>query len=305
MRLRPPPQRAAAAETTTKEEEEEEKVNAKDYGVKYNGTASDGGSRTNDKVAFGGVGAAEGLTYLDDSSLIAVSRCCVGKDAKVIVVGDVHGCIDELQMLLRKCDYSPGDAVLFLGDLVSKGPDSAGVVRLAREIGAIGVRGNHDFEVVRWDQAIRNGVRPPTSGSEHYEIARKLSDEDLSWMRSMPWYITSSDMNSVFVHAGFVSGVKLKKQNPRLMMNMRSILPDGTVTSKFFSNWPWARLWDGPQTVYFGHDADRGLQQYPNAVGLDTGAVYGGKLTAVILPEKRFVSVNSKKEYFSYRRKRY
>lgn len=76
---------------------------------------------------------------------------------RVIAIGDVHGCIDELQALLRKCDYHPGDAVVFLGDLVCKGPDSLSVVQMAREIGAIGVRGNHDFEVVRWHQAIKSG----------------------------------------------------------------------------------------------------------------------------------------------------
>jgi hypothetical protein len=124
-------------------------------------------------------------------------------------------------------------------------------------------------------------------------------------MYTLPWYISSKDLGALFVHAGFVSGIRLAKQNPRLMMNMRSILPDGTVTSKFFKVWPWARLWDGPQTVFFGHDADRGLQQYEHAIGLDTGCVYGGKLTACILPEKRFVSVNAKKQYFQYRRRHF
>lgn len=76
---------------------------------------------------------------------------------RVIAIGDVHGCIDELKALLRKCDYHPGDIVIFLGDLVCKGPDSLSVVQMAREIGAIGVRGNHDFEVVRWHQAIKSG----------------------------------------------------------------------------------------------------------------------------------------------------
>ena len=53
---------------------------------------------------------------------------------KVIAIGDVHGCIDELKALLRKCDYHPGDTIIFLGDLVCKGPDSLSVVQMAREI---------------------------------------------------------------------------------------------------------------------------------------------------------------------------
>ena len=227
------------------------------------------------------------------------------RQPRVIAIGDVHGCIDELQDLLRQCDYQPGDLVVFLGDLVCKGPDSISVVQMAREIGAIGVRGNHDFEVIRWHQAIKSGVDPPVVGSEHFHIASCLTKADLKWLYSLPWYLSSKELSTLFVHAGFVSGIRLAKQNPRLMMNMRSILPDGTVTSKFFNNWPWARLWDGPQTVLFGHDADRGLQQYEHAIGLDTGCVYGGRLTACILPEKRLVSVSARREYFRYRRKHY
>mmetsp|Transcript_13643 Transcript_13643/g.29296 ORF Transcript_13643/g.29296 Transcript_13643/m.29296 type:complete len:1355 (+) Transcript_13643:39-4103(+) len=237
--------------------------------------------------------------------LDAVTERARQNQPRVIAIGDVHGCIDELQLLLRKCDYHPGDVIIFLGDLVCKGPDSLSVVQMAREIGAIGVRGNHDFEVVRWHQAIKSGADPPVIGSEHYYVASALGTADLKWMYSLPWYISSTHLSALFVHAGFVSGIRLAKQNPRLMMNMRSILPDGTVTSKFFNNWPWARLWDGPHTVFFGHDADRGLQKYEHAIGLDTGCVYGGKLTACILPERRLVSVNAKREYFQYRRKHF
>ena len=237
--------------------------------------------------------------------LDAATQRAIQRHPRVIAIGDVHGCLDELQMLLRRCDYQPGDLVVFLGDLVSKGPDSLSVVQMAREIGAIGVRGNHDFEVIRWHQAITSGADPPVIGSEHFHIAAGLSKADLKWLYSLPWFISSKALGALFVHAGFVSGIRLNKQNPRLMMNMRSILPDGTVTSKFFNNWPWARLWDGPQTVLFGHDADRGLQQYEHAIGLDTGCVYGGRLTACILPEKRLVSVSAKREYFQYRRKHF
>jgi len=235
----------------------------------------------------------------------AVVERTIQRLPRVIAIGDVHGCIDELQELLRRCDYRPGDLIVFLGDLVSKGPDSISVVQMAREIGAIGVRGNHDFEVIRWHQAILSGADSPVIGSEHFQIACGLSEADLKWMNSLPWYISSKELGALFVHAGFVSGIRLAKQNPRLMMNMRSILPDGTVTSKFFNNWPWARLWDGPQTVLFGHDADRGLQQYEHAIGLDTGCVYGGRLTACILPERRLISVSAKREYFEYRRRHF
>ena len=78
---------------------------------------------------------------------------CRGRKARVIVIGDVHGCVTELTDLLRACCYSPGDLVLLLGDLVAKGPHSIECIRLAMSIGAVSVRGNHDQEVVR--QAIK------------------------------------------------------------------------------------------------------------------------------------------------------
>jgi len=227
----------------------------------------------------------------------AYSPTKINRGPRIIAIGDVHGCIDELQQLMRLVDYQPGDQVVFLGDLVAKGPDSVSVVQLAREINARSVRGNHDHEVVKWREAVNRGERPPLISLEHYRIARALTAEDQEWLRACPWYISSSDIGYLFVHAGFIPGTRLSQQNPRLMMNMRSVLNDGTVTAKHVLSREWAKLWAGPETVVFGHDAFRGLQQHPYAYGIDTGCVYGGRLTALVLPENRFVSVAAKRQY--------
>lgn len=226
----------------------------------------------------------------------------LGRSPRVIAIGDVHGCIEELQALLRLADYQPGDQVVLLGDMVAKGPDSVAVVQLAREIGARGVRGNHDFEVVRWWEAYCRGDSEVVVSIEHARIAQSLGEKEHNWLMECPWFIDCTEMSHLFVHAGFIPGVKLTQQNPRLMMNMRSVLFDGTVTAKNVDDCEWAKLWRGPQTVVFGHDAYRGLQLHDFAKGIDTGCVYGGRLTALLLPENRLISVPSKRAYIERKR---
>jgi len=81
------------------------------------------------------------------------------------------------------------------------------------------------------------------------------------------------------------------------MMNMRNLLPDGSTSKDIKSGTAWAPQWKGPRTIIFGHDAQRGFQRTPMAIGLDTGAVYGRHLTAIILPQRELVEVQSAKIY--------
>jgi hypothetical protein len=131
-----------------------------------------------------------------------------------------------------------------------------------------------------------------------------LSAREFEWMTQLPFFIRSDDLAALFVHAGLHPSLPLHQQDPWVMMTMRSLQPGGRVSCKCDYKHPWADHWTGPLTVYFGHDAARGLQQQPAAIGLDTGCVYGGRLTASILPDKEFVSVPARRAYLDMKRSR-
>ena len=214
-----------------------------------------------------------------------------------IVIGDVHGCADELEDLLRACGCSSQDEVVLVGDLVAKGPDSRGVLAIVRELEARAVRGNHDEHLLRYRRAIDRGEPPPKLGPDHAELARELDDQDWALLAALPFYLRLPALQAIVVHAGLLPSVPLEQQDPELMMNMRTIRPDGTGSRRPKDGVPWASLWPGPELVLFGHNAAQGLQHHPYAIGLDTGCVYGGRLTACLLPEQRLVSVAARRPY--------
>lgn len=225
---------------------------------------------------------------------------------RTIVVGDVHGCPDELDALLKKCGREAGDRLVLAGDLVAKGPDSKGVVERARQWRALAVLGNHDAHVLHVRQVMGGqasapdeDVRPPKA--EHKVVVETLAAADWGYLEALPLYLrlgpeSEGAPDTAVVHAGCVPGVPLEQQRREHLITLRSIRDDGEPTKKLKGT-PWASLWTGPERLVFGHDAIRGLQQYPMATGLDTGCVYGGKLTALILPERRLVAVDAKRAY--------
>jgi diadenosine tetraphosphatase ApaH/serine/threonine PP2A family protein phosphatase len=214
--------------------------------------------------------------------------------SRTIIIGDVHGCLDEMEELLDKLKFRQGaDELIFVGDLVGKGPHSVGVVKRARALGASCVLGN-------WDEFILENL--DFMAEEHKNIHGKdkpvphLSPADLTWFRSLPYYIQLPKYNAVVVHAGFLPGIPYQMQSKVHMTKMRDIEKDGTaIEVSTPTSVAWAKLWPGPVTVIFGHDAKRGFQHEKFAIGLDTGCVYGKKLTAYVLPSKEFVSVEAHK----------
>jgi hypothetical protein len=128
---------------------------------------------------------------------------------------------------------------------------------------------------------------------------------------SMPLFIDLPEHDARIVHAGVVPGKPFREQDAWTLTNIRSIAPDGSASSESGAE-SWGATYRGKPHIVFGHDARRRLQVYPWATGIDTGCVYGGSLTALVLPqgetvpfpEKRrelLVSVRAHEAYYTGR----
>ena len=206
------------------------------------------------------------------------------KIRKVLFVGDVHGCLDELKELLEKAGVYESDdvIVIFTGDICNKGPKSLETIRFIRQLGskAYSVRGNHEQAVLSRLKQFEEMASLP----KKYVWVLELSSEERLFLEFLPFTISISVLNVIVVHGGMVPGIKLLHQKPGLMINMRNYVHERLSGSKHIDEGlPWGSQWSGPQFVIFGHDARRKLQKYRRAIGLDTGCLYGFKLTGFMV----------------------
>jgi serine/threonine protein phosphatase 1 len=185
------------------------------------------------------------------------------------VVGDVHGCLGALQRLLDRIDVGPDDLVVFVGDLVRKGPDSAGVVDL--------VRARENFHSVRGnnEQKLVDG-RKDDAG---------LDDDQRAYLADLPLAISWD--GGLVVHGGVDPHQPLAEHAPDTLLTMRRV----------DTGQHWWEVYRGHPTVYFGHTVHEGPVVRPNAIGLDTGCVYGGELTAYDVHADRFVTVDQREDH--------
>ena len=198
-----------------------------------------------------------------------------------IFIGDIQGCLEPLQRLLEACHYDQARDVLHpVGDLVRKGPDSKGVLRLLRDLDAQPVLGNHDL---------------------HWLASETADSPDLArWLRAQPFVRVMDDV--IMVHAGLHPRWsedqlhKLTASQAEFAVTVRYCDPDGNLPP---SDWPppeapyapWDSYYRGDKQVVFGHWARRGLARTERVIGLDTGCCYGRELTAWIAEEDRIVQV--------------
>ncbi|MCC6521691.1 MAG: metallophosphoesterase [Polyangiaceae bacterium] len=208
--------------------------------------------------------------------------------ARTLVIGDVHGCADELEMLLDGLAVVRGtDRVVLVGDLVARGPDAARVLRACRELDARAVRGNHEARLLRFHARGGTPGADPGLGpraSEHVRrAAAGLDEADFRFLASLPLALELPEHGLVVVHAGLLPGVPLAEQQERTLLYVRTLDDAGAPSELRDGGVPWGTRYTGPPHVAFGHNALAEPQLHPWATGLDTGCVYGGRLTALVL----------------------
>jgi len=180
--------------------------------------------------------------------------------------------------LLDKIQFrQASDHLVLTGDLVAKGPDSPGVVDLARSLGASCVRGNHDDRMLLAWQSMRahhllpsspsssssssssssdpsnaNAAAPSSRGDDkHRALAKQFNEDQITWLQSCPVILDVGTLpplgRTVVAHAGLVPGIPLEQQDPFQAMNMRSIDLYTRVPTEDRSGLPWERVWNAWQ----------------------------------------------------------
>jgi hypothetical protein len=230
---------------------------------------------------------------------------------RTLFVGDVHSCADELADLVERAALVSGDRVFFTGDLLSRGPKPHEVMKLYRELGGRAPVGNHEQRLLDARHARARGEKGPKLSHSHLAIVNELDDEDWKLLEQMPLLVEVPEHAIVLAHAGVDPSLPLSEQDAWVVTHIRSIDAAGKPSEKWGTL--WAESYEGPPHIVFGHNAKKTPQLHPFATGLDTGCVYGGRLTAMILPDgveppkvadrgDCLVSVPARREYSDYGR---
>ncbi len=205
--------------------------------------------------------------------------------SRLFAIGDVHGCLRKLEALLAMIDWRPEeDTLLFIGDYVDRGDESAGVIDQVINLRLFSDRivclmGNHEKLFLDYLEGRNVRLFLMNGGGSTLDSyggqGAAIPESHREFLASLlPYYETESH---IFVHAGLRDGVALAEQDPKDLFWIR----DEFITSEY----------DHGKPVVFGHTPLPRPLVRPNKIGIDTGAVFGGTLTCLELPAMKFHSV--------------
>lgn len=218
-------------------------------------------------------------------------------------IGDIHGCFDELVDLvsLVRTIHGEDTHIISLGDVCDRGPDIHSCFAFLQEIKADMIIGNHDEKMLRWWKG--NQVK---IGESQQVSVDNMKSEDFKFIEKSWPFMRIPFYNALAVHGGFFPYIPPEKQNLKQIIRLRDI--EASNSRMYSLNEQggrfWAQVWPGPETVIFGHAWSKQVQQFPYAYGIDTGCVYGHRLTALVLtnrtePRIQIHQVNARKTYWN------
>jgi predicted phosphodiesterase len=215
-----------------------------------------------------------------------------------VIIGDIHGCIDETEDLLAKIGVTSNDVVVATGDLTRKGPAPDRCIDLWRSRRFLSVLGNNDLKMI--ERARRPLRRVFARRSDRVVLRRAdLIGEIARW----PLVLEFSEAKLIVVHGGVMPNGSTPREAALELRYIRRdgkawrIVPKGEQKEgdRF-----WSEVWDGDRVVVYGHTPRREAKVDRAAVGIDTGCVYGGKLTAAVFETPRkwtLVDVPARRAY--------
>lgn len=226
------------------------------------------------------------------------------KEGRTYIVGDIHGCIDELNELLKVISFSKNDLLISVGDNIDRGPDSVGTIKKLIEINAISVKGNHENKFLRWYRGNKY--------LDEQKFYSKFSDEEVKYIANMPLYYKINSEN-IIIHAGMKPNLSIENQKSEDLMYLRYTDADRKFISLRKINDPsfekiglfWTEFGPFDYNIFYGHNVHSLhkplITDFVNgkkAYGLDTGACFGGHLTAIVFETKEIIQIKAKQEYF-------
>jgi len=209
---------------------------------------------------------------------------------RTIVIGDIHGCYDELTQLLEKLALETDDRVVAVGDLTVKGPKSRSVLDLfSSDPRFSSVIGNHDLALVRYWRGEKTTLT--ATQEKTFRELQIQNDRYLRYLASLPGLINLD--SHVVIHAGLRPGISLSEQSMDDLVELRTLGEDRTARE----GTPWYEVYEGPATALFGHWPAAQPRLSKHAIGLDTGCVYGGQLTAYAVESGEFIHIHAATAY--------
>lgn len=234
---------------------------------------------------------------------------------RIIIYGDLHGCLEEFKELRAKVNPSSKDKEIVIGDILDRGPFSNELLSYVVENKIVSILGNHEYKYIRYkrhnDLFLKTGKKNPMHfDAVELEIFNKITDEEFKYLESLEFFIKMD--NLTILHAGITNKIDLDTAKIKELEKLLWIrtLDENQKTLSFDSGneeaKSWTEYYDGNQgIVIYGHQHFEEVKVDQYSIGIDTGCVYGNKLSACIIsntknPMQHYTIVDIK---FNYKEK--